>query len=308
MRMRTTWLLLTAIVLTSLAAAVAQAAEEYDYTRKMRQLHRRNLARYIRQLHQPAARNSPFEYEELVLWITNSRDPRAMPILIEVMSDTLTRPTGDALLLAADFLGSMGCKAAIPVLKENLTLERRFGPPERDSGHTAVLNKAVHVGAAAALFQLGELQVALPVFRSALAMGDSDPRAVPSNAFRVVGTSIDAYRDRPEALDTIYQYFRDATQSGNPELRAGAALRLAGTDTELAFAVASEVLALQQPKHENDISRWYHISHARRKAVSVLKEIGDVRARLLLKGLANDSEKSVRVAAECALQDIEQKK
>jgi HEAT repeat protein len=164
----------------------------------------------------------------------------------------------------------------------------------------------VHVGAAAALFQLGELQAALPVFRSVLEMDDSDPRGIPSNASQVVGTPIDAYASRPRALDTIYQFFRAATVSGSPELRAGAALRLVGIDSELAFRVASAVLALKQPKREDDIYR-YHISVARRAAVNVLKAIGDTRAKMLLKTLAQDRDKSVRVAAECALRDIEQK-
>jgi HEAT repeat protein len=46
---------------------------------------------------------------------------------------------------------------------------------------------------------------------------------------------------------------------------------------------------------------------ARVNAVYVLKAIGDTRAKLLLKTLAQDRDKSVRVAAGCALRDIEQK-
>ena len=87
-------------------------------------------------------------------------------------------------------------------------------------------------------------------------------------------------------------------------LRAGAAMRLVGIDSELAFRVASAVLALKQPKKEKDIHRWYGTSVARRTAVKVLKAIGDTRAKLLLKTLAQDRDKSVRIAAECALQDI----
>jgi HEAT repeat protein len=153
---------------------------------------------------------------------------------------------------------------------------------------------------------LGELQAALPVFRSVMAMGDSDPRGIPSNAFQVVRTPIDAYASRPRALDTIYQFFREAAASKNPELRAGAALRLVGIDTELAFRVASAVLVLKQPERKDDIYR-YQVSVARQTAVSVLKAIGDTRAKLLLKTLAQDRDKSVRVAAECALRDIEPK-
>jgi HEAT repeat protein len=182
----------------------------------------------------------------------------------------------------------------------------------------------VHLGAAAALFQLGELQAALPVFRSVLEMDDSDPRGIPSNAFQVTGTPIGAYANRPRALDTIYRFFREAAASKNPELRAGAALRLVGIDTELAFRVANEVLTLSGPEdsihhHMGDTRlplghaaqtiamRSDRIMGARVKAVYVLKAIGDVRAKVLLKTLAQDKDKSVRVAAECALRDIEQK-
>jgi HEAT repeat protein len=306
MGMRTAWLLMAAALW---AAATAIAADpEYDHSKKMREEHRRNLPNYIQQLHSPATQASPYYYSQLVLWIANSDDPRATKPLIEVLSDTMPRLTADAQLTAAEFLGRRGVKRAIPVLKQNLTMERRFGPPGESARFTPVWNRAVHVGAAAALFQLGELQAALPVFRSLLAMDDSDPRSIPSNAFRVTGTPIDAYANRPRALDTIYRFFREAAASKNPELRAGAALHLVGVDTELAFEVASEVLRLRQPKREDDIFRWYIVSGARRKAVGVLRAIGDDRARLLLKGLAQDSEKSVRVAAECALRDIEQKK
>ena len=201
----------------------------------------------------------------------------------------------------------MGDQRALPALKANLTMERRFGPPGESTKFTPVWNRAVHLEAAAALFQLGELQTALPVLRSVLAMGDSDPWSVPSNAFRVVGTPIDAYASRPRALDTIHQFFREATESRNPELRAGAALRLVGIDSDLAFRVASAVLALKQPRKEKDMRPWYDISVARRTAVTVLKAIGDTRAKLLLKTLAQDRDKSVRVAAEFALRDIEQK-
>lgn len=309
MRMRTTWLSITAALLSSMTVVTALAADqEPDLTKKMRESHRRNLPSYIKQLHQPAAQNSTFRYEQLMQWIASSRDPRAIPTMIEMLSDTGARQTRDALLIAADFLGSMGARSAIPVLKQNLTLERRFAARATGAGNTLVMNRAVQLGAAAALFQLGDLHAALPVFRSVLALGDSDPGAIPSNAFRAVGTSIDAYRDRPEDLDTIYRYFRKATQSRNPELRAGAALRLVGTDTELAFEVAQEVLGLRQPKSEDDVLRWYYVSDARRKAVSVLRAIGDDRSRLLLKGLAQDSEESVRVAAGCALREIEQRK
>jgi hypothetical protein len=114
MRMRTTWLPMAAILLASIVVVAAQAAEESDYTKKMRELHRRNLPKYIKQLHQPQTQNSPFEYEELLQWIANSRDHRAIPTMIEVMSDTLTRPTGDAQLIAADFLGSMGSEVLFP--------------------------------------------------------------------------------------------------------------------------------------------------------------------------------------------------
>lgn len=186
-------------------------------------------------------------------------------------------------------------------------------------------NKAVHVGAAAALFQLGELQAALPVFRSVLAMNDSDPRGIPSNAFRITGTPIDAYANRPRALDTIYRFFREATVSGNPELRAGAALRLVGIDTEMAFRIANEVLALSEPedsihRHIGDTRlpagraaqikaiRSYRIMSARVKAVYVLKAIGDARASELLKTLAHDPSESVREAADFALRELERKK
>ena len=302
--------LLTALLAAALIAATcgiaAESPEQTDYSKKMQEQHRRNLPEYIRQLHLPSAQNSPYEYVQLVQWIANSRDPRAIPTMIEVMLDTMPRLTGGAKLIAAEFLGGIGDQKAIPALKANLTMERRFGSSAESARFTPVWNRAVHLGAAAALFQLGGLQAALPVFRSVLAMGDSDPRSVRSNAFQAVRTSIDAYSDRPKALDTIYRYFREATVSGNPELRAGAAFRLVGIDSELAFRVASAVLALKQPKGKDDIYR-YHISVARRTAVSVLKAIGDTRAKLLLKTLAQDKDKSVRVAAECALRDIEQK-
>jgi len=303
------------------AIAVEGSEQEYDYSKKMQEQHRRNLPEYIRQLHLPSAQKSTYEYEQLVQWIANSRDPRAIPTMIEVMLDTMPRLTGGAKLIAAEFLGGIGDQRAVPALKANLTMERRFGPPGESARFTPVWNRAVHLCAAAALFQLGELQAALPVFRSVLAMGDSDPRGIPSNAFQAVGTSIDAYHDRPEALDTIYRYFREATESRNPELRAGAALRLVGIDTELAFRVANEVLALSEPEDNMHrrigdtrlpaeraaqiaAIRSYRVMSARVKAVYVLKAIGDARAKELLKTLAHDPNKSVREAADFALREL----
>jgi len=323
MRVRITWLLMAA-ALWAAATAVA-ADQEYDHSKKMRVEHRRNLPQYIEQLHSPATQASPYYYSQLVLWIANSDDPRATKPLIEVLSDTMPRLTAHAQLTAAEFLGRRGVKRAIPILKQNLTMERRFGPPGESARFTPVWNKAVHVGAAAALFQMGELQAALPVFRSLLAMDDSDPRGIPSNAFRVVGTPIDAYANRPGALDTICRYFREAAASKNPELRAGAALRLVGIDTELAFRVANEVLALTEPednihRHMGDTRlpdgraaqieaiRSYRIMGARVKAVYVLKAIGDARAKELLKTLVHDQSESVREAADFALRELEQKK
>lgn len=308
MQMRAEWLLVAAALLAaSSAVALGTPEREYDHSKKMREEHRWNLPQYIKQLHSRATQASPYYYSQLVLWIANSDDPRAIPTMIEVMLDTMPRMTGDAKLIAAEFLGGMGDQRAIPALKANLTMECRFGPPGESARFTPVWNKAAHLGAAAALFQLGELQTALPVFRSILTMGDSDPRGIPSNAFQVTGTPIDAYASRPGALDTIYQFFRAATESGNPRLRSGAALRLVGIDSDLAFRVASAVLALKQPRKEKDMRPWYDISVARRTAVTVLKAIGDTRAKLLLKTLAQDRDKSVRVAAEFALRDIEQK-
>ena len=326
MRMRAAWLPIAASLLAaSSAVAPGTPNQEYDHSKKMREEHRRNLPQYIEQLHNPATQASPYYYSQLVLWIANSDDPRATKPLIEVLSDTMPRLTADAQLTAAEFLGRRGVKRAIPVLKQNLTMVRRFGPPGESARFTPVWNRAVHVGAAAALFQLGELQAALPVFRSLLAMDGSDPRGIPSNAFKAVGTSIDAYHDRPKDLDTIYRYFREATESKNPELRAGAALRLVGIDTELALKVANEVLALSEPedsihRHIGDTRlpaeraaqieaiRSYHVMMARVKAVYVLKAIGDTRAKELLKTLAHDPSESVREASDFALRELGQKK
>jgi HEAT repeat protein len=322
MRRRTGWLIVAAVVAATSAVA---ADKEYDHSKKMREEHRRNLPQYIEQLHSPATQASPYYYSQLVLWIANSDDPRATKPLIEVLSDSMPRLTADAQLTAAEFLGRRGVKRAIPILKQNLTMERRFGPPGESARFTPVWNRAVHVGAAAALFQMGELQAALPVFRSLLTMGDSDSRGIPSNAFRVTGTPIDAYANRPRALDTIYRFFREATVSGNPELRAGAALRLVGIDTELAFKVANEVLALSEPessihRHIGDTRlpagraaqieaiRSYRVMSARVTAVYVLKAIGDARTKELLKTLAHDPSKSVRVASDFALRELERKK
>jgi HEAT repeat protein len=315
--MRTTWLV-TALLAASSAVT---AYQEYDHSKKMREEHRRNLPKYIEQLHSPATQASPYYYSQLVLWIADSDDPRAIEPMIEVMSDTILRLTADAQLTAAEFLGRMGVKRAIPILKQNLTVKRRFRPPRFNQAW----NTAVHLGSAAALFQLGELRAALPTFRVVLSMGDSELLDIPSNAFRAVATSIDAYRDRPKDLDTIYRYFREATESKNPELRAGAALRLVGIDAELALKVANEVLALSEPedsihRHIGDTRlpaeraaqieaiRSYRIMSARVKAVYVLKAIGDARAKELLKTLAHDPSESVREASDFALRELGQKK
>ncbi|GEM_PF-2688348 len=317
--MRPAWLLLATALMAATSAVAAD--QEYDHSKKMREEHRRNLPKYIEQLHSPATQTSSYYYSQLVLWIANSDDPRATEPMIQVMSDTILRLTADAQLTAAEFLGRMGVKRAIPVLKQNLTMKRRFRPPR----FSVAWNTAVHLGAAAALFQLGELQAALPTFRVVLSMGDNELLDIPSNAFQAVGTSIDAYSDRPKALDTVYRYFREATESRNPELRAGAALRLVGIDTELAFKVASEVLALSEPedsihRHIGDTRlpaeraaqieaiRSYRVMMARVKAVYVLKAIGDARARELLKTLAHGPSKSVREASDFALRELGQTK
>jgi len=318
MKRNTIWLCVAVLMAAApMAMTVEGSEQDYDYSKGMREEHRRNLPEYIELLHHPDIQNSPSAYPQLVLSIANSKDPRAIETMIEVMSDTVPRLMGDACLTAAEFLGAMGDKRAIPVLKENLTLVRRFGPPGESAKYTPGWNNAVHLAAAAALFELGELQAALPVFRSVLAMGDR----VPSNALRAVGSSIEAYRDRPEALDTIHQYFREATESKNPELRVGAAERLVGVDTELAFRLANEALALSEP--EDNIHRHvgdtrlpaeraaqiaailsYRVSGARVKAVYVLKAIGDARAKQLLKTLVHDPDESVRIAADYALREL----
>jgi hypothetical protein len=290
--------------MTAIAAAVGGSGQEYDHSKIMLQERRRYLLEYIKQLQLPYVQASSYYYEQTVQSIANAHDPRGIPTMIEVMADTSPRLTGRAQLVAAAFLGEIRDKRAIPILKTNLTMERRFGPPGESAKYTPYWNRAVHVGAAAALFQLGELQAALPVFRSVLAMGDSDPRGIPSNAFQVVGTPIDAYVGRPGALDTIYQFFREATVSGNPELRAGAALRLVGVDSELAFSVATEVLGLAQSGSKEDTHKWYQISTARRGAVRVLGAIGDARAKQSLKALLTDSDESVREAADYALSEL----
>lgn len=136
MRARITWLLMAA-ALWAAATAVA-ADQEYDHSKKMREEHRRSLPQYIEHLHSPATQASPYYYSQLVLRMANSDDPRAIKPMIEVMSDTMPRLTADAQLTAAEFLGRRGVKRAIPVLKQNLKMERRFGPPGEREIHASV--------------------------------------------------------------------------------------------------------------------------------------------------------------------------
>ncbi len=291
---RTRWLLAAVLLATALAFAEGTGRES-DYSKGRCEESRRRLPEYIEWLH---SKNPPVFPEFIVLWISYSDDPRAVQPMIEVLSDTTSFVSrGFApYVTAADFLGKMGDKRAIPVLTRNLSLTRRF--------ESSVWNDQVHIECAAALFRLGQLQKALPVFRSVLAMGDRDLDIIPSNAFRVVGTPLDSYRGRAGALDTIYGYLREAATSGNAELRAGAALQLVDVDTDLAFRVATDVLNLRTPERVQDPKGWYYILGARRAAVLVLGAIGDARAKLALKALLTDSEKSVRVAADHALSEL----
>jgi len=274
------------VLAVALMATRAEGSEQgYDYIKRCRDESRRRLPEYIEWLH---SKDPPMPYEFIVLRISWSEDPRAIEPMMEVLADTsiYIARAYDPYVTAAKFLARMGAKQAIPVLKENLTLMRHFERPS--------WNNPVHLACAAALFELGELQDALPVFKKLLWMGDSEPSGgVPVNADEAIYTPLDAYRNRPEALDTIYEFFREATKSNVPTVRAGAAERLVGVDNNLALTTAEEVLT-----HDRNLL-------ARLKAVDVAKAIGNPQAKRVLEMVVkNDPNELVKQAAQTALQEM----
>lgn len=294
------WLIIAVLFAVTLMIMMVEGSEQdYDYSKRMREESRRDLPKLIEMLH---SENPPMDYEFIVLRISYSEDPRAIEPMMEVLADTMMSITrgSDPYVIAARFLGKMGDKRAIPILKKNLELTRHFLPPtEYAKPHPEwdpALNAEVRLASAAALWQLGELQEALTGFRAVLSTPPDHYRKTLPHLHLTVDCSLTPYQNRPEALDTIYQYFREATRYHSATVKIGAARRLVGVDNDLAFVVAEDVVS----SGDEDASTYY-------AALGVLKTIGGPRVKSLLKSVAeNHRDEAVRAAAQAALREMSQ--
>lgn len=322
--MRISIWLVTAMVLAALPQGVpaAKGSGESDFVKATRARLVQELPANVAKLRAELKENRLSEFT--VKDVGYTLDPRAVEPLLEVLRApgelslnvyVNRRGAGDAhYIFAAEFLGRIGDRRAVPAL-ESLLTERMQGDAFPDSMRVSEyvtgrmfnrLRRDEALEAAIALFRLGELRVALEGLRYIVQKQydpGTRPTNVPTHLWYAVELPLAAYSGNKAAMDTIVSYLRECTRSPNEAVRAAAALQIVEFDRVLAQETAVGVI---RAGLDDRLLPCSYLTHPKRDAIEALLKIGGAQATAVLrKAAASSSSAWLRAEAKIALVNAE---